>query len=52
MLTNRAALIVAQLSHSAITNTILSSVFGGRIRAETFAVLDSSTTGNSAGVPW
>lgn len=49
---NRAVLFVAHLRHFGITNTILSSIFGDRIRTETFAVLDSSTTGNSAGVPW
>lgn len=49
---NRAVLFVANLRHSSITNTILSSIFGDRVRAETFTGLDSSTTGNSAGVPW
>lgn len=52
MLTNRTVLFVAHLSHSCISNTILSSKFGDGVRAETFADLDSSTTGNSAGVPW
>lgn len=52
MLTNRAVLFVAHLRHSSTTNTILSSMFGDRVRAETFAGLDPSTTGNSAGVPW
>lgn len=46
MLTNRAVLFVAHLRHSAITNTILSSIFGDGVRAETFAGLDSSTTGD------
>lgn len=49
---NRAVLFVAHLGHTSITNTILSSIFGDRVRAEAFAGLDSSTTGNSAGIPW
>lgn len=49
---NRAVLFVAHLRHSTVSITILSSMFGNRVRAGTLAVLDSSTTGNSAGVPW
>lgn len=48
---NGAVLFVAPLSHGSITNTILSTVSGGRVRAEAFAILDSSTTSSSAGVP-
>lgn len=48
---NWAVLFVAHLRHSSITNAVLSSIFGDRVRAETLAVLDSPTTGNCAGVP-
>lgn len=49
---NRAVLFVALLRHGAIANTVHSSIFGDRVRAETFAALESSTTGYCADVPW
>lgn len=49
---NGAVLFVAHLRHSTVTNTVLSSISGDGVRAATFAGLDSSTTGNSTGVPW
>lgn len=49
---NGALLFVANLRHSSITNTVLSAIFRGRVRAETFTVLDSSIAGSTAGVPW
>lgn len=52
MLTNRTVLFVAHLRHPSLANAILSSIFGGRVRAETLAGLNSFTAGESAGVPW
>lgn len=49
---NGALLFVANLRHSSITNAVFSTIFRGRVRAETFTVLDSSVAGSTAGVPW
>lgn len=52
MLTNRTVLFVAHLRHLSLTNTILSSKSGGRVRAQTLAGLNSFAASESAGVPW
>lgn len=52
MLTNGAVLFIADLRHGATANAFLSSILGHRVSAQTFASLDSTATGYSAGVPW
>lgn len=51
MLTDRAVLFATQLGCFAVTLTFLPFVLGGGVVTETLASLESTSTGDRAGVP-